>query len=349
MFKLRKEQLFRYKKYFILHFPHLTIKKIINILKVEWKLKKNDTNLRNTFPYILFVDPYNKCNLKCPLCFRGKNEIIERENKIDITTYEKLINPLKKYLFQIFLYNNSEPFLNKDIYRIINYNKINNIGTVVSSNLSLKIDPKKMVESGLEYLIVSADGITQEIYEKYRVGGKLDVVVNNIKQIIIEKRRLKSKFPYIEWNCIVTKKNENHIDDIREFAYNLGVDTVRFANVNFFTEDKERKLKEDEWLPNRAEFREFKSKDFKKRERKACFWLWRTAVINPDGSVLPCCLYDTEDFGNSIDNSFLDIWNNEKYLEARSLSLSASKFKGGNNRSNIICRICNADFIYKKN
>jgi len=341
--RLRKEQLFRYRKYLTLSLPHITVKKILNMAKVEWKLKTNNPDVKGLYPYILFVDLYNTCNLRCPLCIMGRREVQPREPLMNSGNYKRIIEPLKDYLFQVFLYNNSEPFLNKDIYDIIACNRHLNIGSVVSSNLSLKVNSGRIVESGLEYLIVSADGLRQDVYEKYRVNGRIDLVIENIKKIIEARKKAHSKTPFIEWQCLVTSKNENQLDTIRNFAYKIGVDTVRFANINFYSNQDEIKKMEEEWLPEKKEFRSFESHERSynnNRKRLPCHWLWRTAIINSNGGVIPCCLYDTEDWGNVFEESFSTVWNNEKYSKARYLS-NKNTFSG----PGIICDNCQADFI----
>jgi len=341
----RKEQLFRYKKYLTLNVSHFTLKKIINMIRVEWRLKTCNHDMKGLNPYILFVDMFNTCNLKCPLCVMGRRKVIHRDALMDIEHYKRVVMPLKDYLIQVFLYNNSEPFLNNDIYDIIALNRKWNIGSVVSSNLSLKVDSRRLVESGLEYLILSADGLTQDVYSQYRINGNLEMVINNIKSIVDMKRSIRSKTPFIEWQSLVTSKNEHQLEEIKDYAYSLGVDTVRFANINFYSNQDELFKTQQEWLPSKPEFRSFEKaiqSDDKKRKRKPCYWLWRTAIISSNGEVIPCCLFDTMDWGNIFEQSFPEIWNNNYYLKARRLSTSYR-----DESLPIICDDCNADFIYR--
>ena len=255
-----------------------------------------------------------------------------------------MIEPLKDYLFQVFLYNWGEPFLNKDIYRIIHLNTSYNIGTVVSSNLNIPIDSDKLIDCGLEHLVVSADGITQEVYEKYRVGGRIDFVFENLLNVIKTKRLKKSRFPYVEWQCLVTKWNEHQLDAIRKGALDLGVDEVRFCNINFYSA-KDGSRAEDDWLPQNPIFRMNSTKDVPSqgRMRKPCFWLWRMAVINVNGGMVPCCLFDVPDWGNIFKEPFISVWNNALFNEARMRSKGIEM--GRSNK--LICDSCTIPFIHR--
>lgn len=339
---MRKEQLQRYKRYLLQYFRHITLKKLINLLRIELKLKQNNPNLNTLYPYFLIVEVSNGCNLKCPLCQMGKRQHIPRQNLMTKEKYHEFITPLKDYLFQTLLYDWGEPFLNKDIYDIIEINRKLNIGTVISSNLNLPIDAERLVKSGLEHLTISADGHTQEVYSKYRVGGELNNVLTNLRNIVAEKKKQNSKFPYIEWQCLVTRQTENHLDDIKELALKEGADTVRFANLNFYSSQNDI-TDMDEWLPTKEEFRSFEQREKPKGKRLPCFWLWRTAVINTNGGVTPCCLYDVNDWSNAFKGNFIDQWRKDLHDEARKRSLKKADIK-----NKLICDKCTAEFIYKR-
>jgi len=94
-------------------------------------------------------------------------------------------------------------------------------GTVVNSNFNAPVDGERLVRSGLDHLVISGDGITQEVYEKYRVDGKINLVLDNLRKIVNAKKKYGSKLPYIEWQCLVTKWNEAQLDDIKMKSFSL--------------------------------------------------------------------------------------------------------------------------------
>lgn len=343
---MRRDQLDRYLQYFYRCFRHLTFKKLVNWLQVEYRLLKNDSSLSDLFPVFLYIDISDKCNLRCPLCQMGQRNTISRENLMSVDNYRKCVTPVKDYLFQIFLYNWGEPFLNKDIYDIIQFNTESNISTVVSTNGNIPIDAEGLVKSGLDYLILSGDGITQEVYSKYRVGGSIDKVFANLQALVAAKIKLRSKYPIIEWQCLVSRYNEHDLAAIRKTVLAKGADRVRYANLNFFSVSDQEQA-EKEWLPENRSYRSFESARNKKRRergvRKPCHWLWRGCVINANGGIMPCCLYDIPDWGNVLQNGILQEWNSQTYQEAR----DRSKNKPVEWKQVLVCDTCTAPFIFK--
>jgi MoaA/NifB/PqqE/SkfB family radical SAM enzyme len=262
---------------------------------------------------------------------------------MDEENYRKIIVPLKEYLFQVFLYNWGEPFLNKHIYDIIAFNHSVNVGTVISSHFSLPVDAARLVESALDYLVISGDSHDPKTYETYRVGGKIETVLDNLDHLIEAKKRAGSAKPYIEWQCLVTRHNEHQLADIKRDMYRRGVNLVRFINLNFYSAENPKEA-EKIWLPENPEYRQLAPQDGdrSRSERKPCFWLWRTAVVNADGGVTPCCLYDIPSWGSALEGSLLDVWSGEDYTEARLRSNS-----GSSRTRSLVCDRCEAPFIFK--
>lgn len=343
-----KERFVRYWNYLSICLRHLTLKKLFNLFRIEYRLNRNKTDLAGLSPYILFVEVSNACNLRCPVCVMGRRNLIPRKNLISYDRYISLVSPIKDRLLMTFLYNWAEPFLNPEVYNIIKWNSRSNIGTIISSNLSLPIDAEEIVKSGLDYLVISGDGITQEVYEKYRVGGRLDLVLKNLSDIVAAKRKLRSKRPYIEWQCLVSKYNEFQMGEIESRIRAIGANEVRFASMNFLSLPQDVAAKEEkEWLPENPAFHEFSSANIlnaaKAGRRKACYWLWRTAVVNTDGSMVPCCLFDVPGWGDAFGEGVLNVWNNKYFNTARGM-VDCSQREG----KGIICSTCTAPFISRK-
>jgi MoaA/NifB/PqqE/SkfB family radical SAM enzyme len=344
----RAEQLYRYRKYLEINLSHLTPTKLANMARVEWRLFRGNPDMRGLSPYNLVVDPSNRCNLRCPLCFAGQRRLVPRQGLMTLENYVRIVEPVKERLLQVFLYNNSEPLLNPEICDIIRWNRANNIGSVLSSNLSLKIQADEIVDSGLEYLVLSVDGATQEVYEQYRVGGRLDLVLENLGRIIEARSRKRARHPFIEWQVLVTSRNEEQLDDIKRLAARMGVDVVRPANLNFYAVDGDRGDTEEAWLPRSERFRAFASERIAVppgATRRPCFWLWRTAVISANGGVIPCCLFDTADWGNALEEPLAEIWNGETYRGARELGLSSPARRAA---EETVCRGCRAPFVWDR-
>lgn len=339
----------RLKDYLELSAAHLTPKKLLNILKVEKNYFLRETKI-SSFPYLLTVDPTNICQLRCPLCATGQRKNLRPRGKMDFLTLKKIIDEIGEYLLDVHLLWWGEPFLNGDLLKMVEYANRKNIGTFISSNFSLPMfeeSLKKIVNSGLDVLSVSLDGITPETYQKYRVGGDFDLVIKNIKALAGIKKKLNSKKPRLEWQFLVNKFNEPQTPLVKSFAKNLGVDSVVFEQpLVLFGQSDHQKIKIREWLPKDKKYRPSDhSLNYNKSDNLSsgrCWWLYRGVAISHDGGVSPCCYNNAPkyDFGNILKNNFVDIWNNEKYFKARSLFSNKRKKSQKPTQSEIICDHC---------
>ena len=113
------------------------------------------------------------------------------ENKFLKTQFLQLKNQLTLWLT---FYLQGEPYLNRAFLDMVKFAHENNIYTATSTNAHyLKPEmAEKTIESGLDRLIISIDGTTQETYESYRIGGKLEKVLEGAKDIIAAKKKINS-------------------------------------------------------------------------------------------------------------------------------------------------------------
>ena len=77
----------------------------------------------------------------------------------------------------------------------------------------------------LDYITIAVDGSNQELYEQYRVGGDLELVKSNIKQLVDLRNRSGRRAPFVELQFLVFEHNKQDIDSIRALADECGVET----------------------------------------------------------------------------------------------------------------------------
>lgn len=310
-------------------FSNFTIHKFVNFFIIYFEMYILKSYKLRGKPYRMIIDSNNTCNLKCPLCPTGKGDKRRKRGYMTFDNFKKLIDENYKTLYSIDLYNWGEPFLHEDIFKMIKYAHDKNIRVNISSNLNHfnKDMAIGLVKSKLDYLIVSLDGVDQKTYAKYRVGGKIDNVFSNIKQIQEEKKKQNSKYPVIIWQFLVMKQNEHQIEKAKEISKELGVilDIKKIRpdmGEEIFREDSDSLDKTKDWMPDDDKFSIYNySTKKRKNVAKLCRFLWTCPVINWNGSVSPCCSIYPEnlDFGNVFDASLSKIWNNEKYQSARKI------------------------------
>lgn len=293
--------------------------KIINLIKVTFSyyasnmLKKQ---FRWGMPYSISVEPTTSCNLRCPECPVGSGTLLRSKGNIEFNLYKKIIDETGKYLLNLFLYFQGEPFLSKKIFELIEYAHKKKIFVSTSTNAHFltKEKAEKTVKSGLDKLIVSMDGTSQNTYEQYRKNGDIETVKKSIKNIIEAKTKLKSRTPFVEVQFLVFSFNEHQIDEMKQFCKEQKVDKLSFKTAQIYNFEKNSKL-----LPKNEKFRRYKFENnewnLKNKIKNRCFRLWNSVVITWNGDVLPCCFdKDAEfSFGNVENENVKELISNTKF------------------------------------
>lgn len=319
--KLRQKlpQLTRMGRHALSVIKHSTPRKLFNLALVEMEYRLRRTTVRG-HPYIIIVDPLNVCNLRCPLCPTGTGDLDRKQQRMEWETFTRTIDEVAPYAYEVNLHNWGESLLHPRIFDMIEYVNSKNIATNMSTNFNRASDEKidKIITSGLEYLILSIDGISQDTYVKYRVRGNVNKVLGNVEKLIRRRKELGSKTPFIEWQFIVFEHNAHELETARAMAAEMGVDRFRVIPPGIPFAAKEPDQLKDDWFVKDDEGR---VEAFAGDVPTSCFYLYRSMTTNPDGGTAPCCIVygDQNDFGDFKTQKIDDIWNNEKYQSARAL------------------------------
>jgi radical SAM protein with 4Fe4S-binding SPASM domain len=294
--------------------------------------------LKGLVPFFISIEPVNYCNLQCPECSVGQHPT-NKENKthFDLELFTQVIDELKSRLLHVIFYFQGEPFLNKQLSIMINYAHNAKIYTSTSTNGQFLTDEiaRDIVLSGLDKIIVSVDGATQDVYQKYRVGGDLIKTIKGIEYLVRNKQELNSPTPFIEMQFLVLKTNEHQMDDMRRLAKTLDVDKLNFKSAQLYDVETGSELLTT--IDKYARYKQTSDTKYilKGKQANRCFRLWSGAVVNAKGEVIPCCFdkNSTHSFGSIAQNSFSENWHNKKASDFRDRILK--------NRKQIeICRNC---------
>lgn len=289
------------------------------------------------YPMAIAIEPTTACNLGCPECPSGLKIFTRPTGNLKEDFYKSVIDQVYKDTFYLTFYFQGEPYINPNFLEMVSYASAKNLYTATSTNAHFLNDEnaKKTIESGLDRLIISIDGTTQETYENYRIGGKLNKVLEGAKNIVKWKKKLNSKTPHVIFQFLVVKPNEHQIDEVYEIAKEIGVDEVKLKTAQVYDFENGNPL-----IPTIDKYSRYKKqKDgtykIKNSLANHCWKLWHSCVITWDGKVIPCCFDKDGDFrlGERANQDFKSIWFGEKYLDFRK-----QIFKG---RENIeICKNC---------
>lgn len=316
----------RYPRHLKTLYRRGTPRKIANFLLAETERMTRATVTRSR-PYYYWMDINNYCNLRCPLCDTGRTELGRPQTMMNFECFKELFAKVEPYALEVCLYNWGEPFMNKDVFKIIEHVTEHRVGTNLSSNFSLTLNDDQLealARSGLEHLIISLDGVTQDVYEVYRKRGNLDRVLHNVKRLREIIDRQGTPGPHIEWQFIVFKHNEHQRPEAQRLYKELGFDSIRFSSPGMPYVDMFNQELADEFMPENPDFWQYNpnlliGKEY--MDEQVCHYLYRTAAVNPDGGVTPCCFLhnQNDDFGDLKTMTIDEMWNNEKYRSARSL------------------------------
>ena len=274
-------------------------------------------------PLSVSFEPTTSCNLRCPECPSGLRAFTRPKGMLEKNFFKETIDDIYKDLLYLIFYFQGEPYLNPDFLDMVKYAGEKGIYTATSTNAHYLTDEnaKRTVESGLDRLIISIDGTTQDVYQQYRVGGNLEKVIEGAKNIVKWKKQLNSTKPFVFFQFLVVKPNEHQIEDIKKLAEEIGVDQVRFKTAQVYDYENDP----NGLIPTINKYSRYKkdkngNMQVKSGMKNHCWKLWHANVITWDGLVVPCC-FDKDAMhrlGNLKMQNFKDIWRNENYKQFRS-------------------------------
>jgi len=296
------------------------------------------------YPVSLMIEPTNICNLRCRSCPIGLDKMTRTRGMMSFETFKKIIDECGDYLLKIYLWHFGEPLLNNNFYEFVKYAKSKKIPYIVTSTNGhfFNIEnTEKLLDCGIDHIIVALDGASQETLSQYRVNANFQQVMDGLKRLIQQKNKLNVPKPFVELQFIIMSHNEHEIKKIKKIAEEIGVDKLSFKTHDVGVWDSDFEKESKKWvaktIPNLFLNNGY---DLQSAKRNMCIWLWTSCVITQDGIVVPCCYdYDGEmNMGNLKDNSFREIWNGKNYQLFREKILL--------NRRNIPkCAICSEGIV----
>ncbi|MBI4175712.1 MAG: SPASM domain-containing protein [Candidatus Aenigmarchaeota archaeon] len=271
---------------------------------------------RNTFPPGLLIETINTCNARCTMC--PYPSMTRPKAFMDMDLYKRIVDQCVGHDVKRFQLNaTNEPLLDTMIFERIKYAKEKGIqGTRFFSNGSLLTEEKAraLLESGLDEVIFSLDGITKEVYEKIRVNLNFDTVVGNITRFLEMRKAGGYRSPRVELHMTVSK---NNIDEARNFAdrFRKLADVVTTTTAH-------------DWAGQTGENNPLYVLN-SAVPQTPCRRLWFDFNVLADGRVALCCLdYDGKVIlGDVRKQTVAQVWNGPEYSRIRELHIRGEQSK----------------------
>lgn len=282
------------------------------------------------WPVYLQIEPTTLCNLQCALC--PVTEGLGRPTgNMNFEFFKKCIDEIGDYVFFIILWDWGEPFINPAIYDMIAYAKRKGIKIVSSTNghvFAKEANAEKLINSGIDSIIVAIDGTTQETYEHFRKSGSLDTALQGARNLVAYKRTINSPTPIINLRFIVMKHNEHEIPEMKRLAKSLNVDVLTIKTLNpydIYSENRdEKQAYYNTYLPDAEHYKRFEYvghgiNRHRVRRKPTCNKLWDGLNIRWNGT-LSLCSYDYKEtyaLGDAKTDTIKHIWSGPSYRAIR--------------------------------
>ena len=175
------------------------------------------------------------CNLRCPSCRKGL--IFHKEGSaFDLGI--RLADRINEWLYnhrhpiQVHIGSDGDPFASHVYRHFMEYTpKRNNIKySILTNGLMFKEFHHKVphVMNNLQELGVSIDGASEETYEKLRLGGKWDKILEGLEYMAVLKKKHHFRFTL---HMVVQQENWHEMENMLELGHRYGVDKVYFNKI----------------------------------------------------------------------------------------------------------------------
>lgn len=228
--------------------------------------------------------------------------------------YRKFITENRKTLINIILHFQGEPFMYKQLGEMIAFARQNRIYTMFSTNGQLLAQNIDLIRNARpDRIIVSLDGLTDETYTKYRVGGKVQNVLNGLEKL---SQLPANERPYIELQLLVFSYNEHEIPELKNLKKKYRINKITLKSAQIYKESQIDFLPENKNF-SRYEISENGNFRLKKGIKNQCKRLIFGTVVCFDGRVVPCCFDKDADheLGSIANQSLHEIRNSKKYID----------------------------------
>lgn len=304
-------------------------------------------------PFSVHIDVCSYCNFKCSFCFqadtKGKKEKNFPHGMMSMDLFKETVDSLKEFpdkIKKIKIGNHGEPTMHKELPEFIEYARKSNTADIIEvfTNGS-KLNPelnRKLVDSGLQRINISLEGLTEERYLKVaKAKINWNEFVANIKDLYEYSRKTGDLVIYVKIVNNASELNGETVfsmnDEEKEFFYKT------FGNIA-------DEVYIEKIVPQWAETQEDKQNNLEYtgmydqktvKYKKVCPFIFMYLHINHDGIVSPCTLDWPREvkIGDVNQNTTKEIWHGQTLKD-----LQIKMLKGERNEIPF-CKDCSAPMV----
>lgn len=281
-----------------------------NDYRALWN-KAHNLQVVTEFPLHLSLESQLKCNFRCTMCTYSDAEEIAKQHYPEVMSeelYDKIVNEAANYNCPSINFNVlNEPLLDKETpARIAKAKEAGFIDMRMNTNASLMTPEKAeaIIDAGLTRLYVGLDAASPETYEKVRVGGNFERVVQNVREFLRIRDAKGLKLPILRVSFVRMDINEHEIGDY----INQWTDLADMVTIQ-------------EYMPPiiSGEYMERHAKSKRIPADYTCPQPFERVIIKGNGNLTPCCAqYNYKlTMGNLHEQSIHDIWQSAEMKKLR--------------------------------
>ena len=277
----------------------------VDYLMYRYKFKMYPSQKKITdFPVHLLIEPTPVCNLRCVMCFQLDKSFSQNRNYIGMMSWDLFTNCVDQAASHgchaLTMASRGEPTLHKRFGDMLKYTKDKGILDVKINTNATRLTERlchDILGSDVATMTLSVDATDKETYERIRVKGKFDQVLNNIKRF----------------------------NQIRDSHYPDAKTTTRISGVAVSGTQNPQQM-EEFWsnfvdqVSIRQEIPRWDSYgNVAIQSSSVCKLLYERIYVWYDGTCNPCD-FDYKSYlalGNANEESLSDIWLGERYQNLR--------------------------------
>ena len=273
------------------------------------KTEQQQKEEMNRSPHIFAIETTLACDLRCPECAIGGGMVQRTKGLMSFDQYKVIADKIRPYAQYVYPHIWGEPMLNPDIFQMIEYTSGFAKSNISTNGQSMTpVMAERLIKSGVTDIIVSIDGVTQDIYEQYRVGGNLKKALEALA-MLQHFNSISGRHVNISPQFIVFKHNQHQIEDFKKISASLGL-TPYFKPPYIRKKDSCFEYSDHpEYV--RPHFLDLESL---KTTMADCSSPKEVFNVLVDGTVVACC-HDYggfTNFGNIFSQDVMEIWSGPK-------------------------------------
>lgn len=276
------------------------------------------------FPMFVRFETQFKCNGRCKMCVHGHDDLradYSYDETMPMDTFKRLVDECAEHNCpSVGMSQTNEPLLDKDLMERIEYVTKKGIMDIhLNTNAMLLSEDisKRILDTGVTRICFSVDAVTEETYNKIRIGLNFNRVLKNIDTFLNLKAKSGQELPLTRVSFLLQEDNKHELEEFKK----IWVDKVDYISIQRYVP-----------ISSFDDERSYAIEEAPIRGKQKCSYPFESLFIHGDGTVVPCAAHRARHIsvGNIKNNTIHEIWHSDgmnKLREAhKSGDLSGTKF-----------------------